>query len=377
MVQDLDTAPSAKRREESMDSSDSGEVLLAISEKGDRSDAVEVTTLSAAGLLERSHLQEWVVAHPTILGSGVMIVTVEYDAWVVAGDSQPYRLDVLGLDSDGRLVVAELKRGVAPDTVEMQVIKYAAMASRFRLESLAAAHASFCSARGTIMTAEQAAEALQAHAETVSDETLADPRVVVIAQGFSPVVISSVVWLAQRGVDISLVRFQPYQHSSGQVFVTFSRLYPLPDIEKSIVAPGTPAAAISTEKLPVVEWTVSDLIALGRVANVTTRTALDLCSERAGDNVSLTAIVDAGGITRDQAKGQLAGLTMVTKRRFARRNWPFSVAWAADGTPQAFYTMSTETAALWQQAAIQLDAEQSDATTPDGVGPLLPPEDKQ
>jgi len=360
-----------------MDSSDSGEVLLAISEKGDRCDAVEVTTLSAAGLLERSHLQEWVVAHPTILGSGVMIVTVEYAAWVVAGDSQPYRLDVLGLDSDGRLVVAELKRGVAPDTVEMQVIKYAAMASRFRLESLAAAHASFCSGRGTMMTAEQAAEALQAHAETVSDETLADPRVVVIAQGFSPVVISSVVWLAQRGVDISLVRFQPYQHSSGQVFVTFSRLYPLPDIEKSIVAPGTPAAAISTEKLPVVEWTVSDLIALGRVANVTTRTALDLCSERAGGNVSLTEIVDAGGITRDQAKGQLAGLTMVTKRRFARRNWPFSVVWAADGTPQAFYTMSTETAALWQQAAVQLDAEQSDATPPDAAGPLLPPEDEQ
>ena len=92
-----------------MDSSDSGEVLLAISDEGDRADAVEVTTLTAAGLLERSHLQEWVVAHPMILGSGVKIVTVEYDAWVVAGDSQSYRLDVLGLDSDGRLVVAELK----------------------------------------------------------------------------------------------------------------------------------------------------------------------------------------------------------------------------------------------------------------------------
>ena len=255
----------------------------------------------------------------------------------------------------------------------MQAIKYAAMASRFRLESLAAAHASFCSARGTIMTAEQAAEALQSHAETVSDETLADPRVCVIAQGFSPVVISSVVWLAQRGVDISLVRFQPYQASSGQVLVTFSRLYPLPDIEKSIVAPGTPTATISTEKLPLVEWTVTDLVALGRVANVTTRTALDLCSERAGGNVSLTEIVDAGGMTRDQAKGQLAGLTMVTKRRFARRNWPFSVAWAADGTPQAFYTMSTETAALWQQAVVQLDAEQSDVTTPEAAAASIPP----
>ena len=152
-----------------MDSTDSGEVLLAISDGGDGSDAVEITTLAAAGIMERAHLQEWVVAHPIILGSGVKIVAVEYDGWVVAGDPQRDRLDVLGLDTDGRLVVVEVKRGIAPDTVEMQVIKYAAMASRFRLESLAVAHAAFCSSRCTSMSVDQAVEALQAHAEMVSD----------------------------------------------------------------------------------------------------------------------------------------------------------------------------------------------------------------
>lgn len=352
-----------------MDSTDSGEVLLAISGDGARSDAVEVTTLAAAGLLERSHLQEWVVAHPIILGTGVKIVTIEYDGWVVAGDPQRYRLDLLGLDVDGRLIVAELKRGIAPDTVEMQVIKYAAMASRFRLETLATAHAAFCTSRGTTMNVDQATEALQAHAETVSDETVADPRLVVIAQGFSPVVISSVIWLAKRGVDVSLVRFQPYQHASGQVFVTFSRLFPLPDIEKSIVAPGTPTSEISTEKLPRVEWTSADLVALGRVANATTRTALDLCAEKPDEYVSLTEVVDAAGVTRPEARGQLAGLTMVTKRRFGRRNWPFTVGWGIDGTQTAFYTMSAITAELWRVAAVQLDLEQSDAADPDAAPP--------
>jgi len=348
-----------------VDSTDSGEVLLAISDGGDGSDAVEITTLAAAGLMERAHLQEWVVAHPIILGSGVKIVAVEYDGWVVAGDPQRDRLDVLGLDTDGRLVVVEVKRGIAPDTVEMQVIKYAAMASRFRLESLAVAHAAFCSSRGTSMSVDQAVEALQAHAEMVSDETLADPRVVVIAQGFSPVVISSVIWLAHRGVDVSLVRFQPYQHAGGQVFVTFSRLFPLPDIEKSIVAPGTPKAEVSTEKLPRVEWTAADLVALGRVANVTTRTILDLCAEKPDKHISLTEIVEAAGVTRPQARGQLAGLTMVTKRRFGRRNWPITMEWAVDGSQQGFYTMSAATAGLWHEAAVQLDVEQSDAAGPD------------
>lgn len=348
-----------------MSTTESGEVLLAISDQGRLASAVGVTTLAEAGLLEREHLQEWVIAHPVILGSGVKIVAVEYDGWVVAGDAQRDRLDVLGLDTDGRLVVVELKRGIAPDTVEMQVIKYAAMASRFRLGSLATAHAAFCTRRGTAMTEDEAAEALLAHAETLSDETLANPRVVVIAQGFSPIVISSVVWLAEHGVDLSLVRFQPYQDTDGRVLVTFSQLYPLPDIEKSIVAPGTPTVEVSTEKLPSVEWTAADLVSLGRIANVTTRTTLDLCAEQPDVPISLTDIIAAAGVTRPVARGQLAGLTIVTKRRFGRKNWPFIVRWAADGTQQAFYSMAASVAALWKEAAVQLDLEQSDAEGPD------------
>jgi len=58
---------------------------------------------------------------------------------------------------------------------------------------------------------------------------------------------------------------------------------------------------------------------------------------------------------------------MVGKRRFGRRNWPFTVKWAVDGSPQAFYTMTEETARRWNEAAIQLDAEQSDATSDQSV----------
>lgn len=339
---------------------DSGEMLLAVAEGGHTADRVPVTSLQVAGLLERTHLQEWVVAHPQILGDGVMITTIEYDAFVVAGGAQKDRLDVLGLDPDGHLIVAELKRGIAPDPVEMQAVKYAAMASRFTLETLAAAHAAFKTRRGTPMTPDEATEALQSHAPTLSDETLSEPRVVVVAQGFSPVVISSVVFLKKRGVDIALVRFQPYQTGDGRVFVTFSRLFPLPELP--LVAPGTPMAEVPTNALPAVEWTTADLIALGHIANLTTRTALDLCAEQPDTAVSLTDIVESAGVSRAGARGQLAGLTMVVKNRFGRRNWPFDFRWAADGTSQAFYAMSVAMAARWREAATQLDAEHSDTS---------------
>jgi hypothetical protein len=60
--------------------------------------------------------------------------------WASKTNVEKDRLDILGLDREGRLVVAELKRDAAPDTVEMQAIRYTAMASRFDLDVLADAH---------------------------------------------------------------------------------------------------------------------------------------------------------------------------------------------------------------------------------------------
>jgi hypothetical protein len=87
--------------------------------------------------------------------------------------------------------------------------------------------------------------------------------------------------------------------------------------------------------LPAIEWSTDDLVALGRVANPKRRAVLDLCSERPESYVSLTEVVEAAGVSRPAARGQLAGLTMVIKSRFKRRNWPFVLRWAAVGAQQA------------------------------------------
>jgi hypothetical protein len=65
---------------------------------------------------------------------------------------------------------------------------------------------------------------------------------------------------------------------------------------------------------------------------------------------------------------------MVMKRRFGRRNWPFTARWAADGTPQARYTMSAATAERGLQASAQLDLEQSESVLepPVEVAPTEP-----
>lgn len=53
---------------------------------GNSATAAVPITLSQAGFHERQHLQEWVVAHPEILGEDVMVVSSEFDEWESRGE---------------------------------------------------------------------------------------------------------------------------------------------------------------------------------------------------------------------------------------------------------------------------------------------------
>ena len=142
--------------------------------------AAAPVNLSEAGLREREHLQEWVVKNPQIVGSDALVITTEFDRWESRSGSERDRLDVLALDSSGHLVVTELKRDQAPDTVALQSIKYAAMASRFDKELLADAYAEFLRKTGQeSLTQAEALEKLEAHTDYQIDaETLRTPRTV-------------------------------------------------------------------------------------------------------------------------------------------------------------------------------------------------------
>ena len=196
-------------------------------------------TFSEAGLRERQDLQEWVLAHPEILGSDIRIVTFEFDRWEhLSGGRQRDRLDVLGLDQSGCLVLAELKRDAAPDTVEMQAIKYAAMASRFTEDKLVAWHADMLSKLENRQVSEQEArEALVDHAGELDVEQLRRPRIVLVAGAFTPSTTASVVWLSEMGLDITLQRVQAYQMGTDDVVVTVSQLFPIPDVEEFTISP--------------------------------------------------------------------------------------------------------------------------------------------
>jgi hypothetical protein len=330
------------------------EVVFAVA--GSTARAAERISLADAGLREREHLQEWVIAHPEIIGPDVMIVTFEFDHWSSATGAQKDRLDVLGLGQDGRIVVAELKRGRAPDTVDMQALKYAAMASRFKPGLLAEYHSRF-TRRDDQQTAKQGplteAEALT-RLETHSDvgllpDKLINPRVVLLAESFPPNVTATAVWLNERGIDLTLMRYQAYRTGPGQIILTVSQLYPVREVADFEIAPHTSAKSPTATDMPEIPWTQDELASLAEVANATTLAIVDLCALSPETWIAASDVYERAGVTTARGSAQLGGFGISVRSRFGRINPPYDRQWAAGDTYEAYYKMGADLAAAWLQ----------------------------
>src|SRR5262245_41649787 len=101
----------------------------------------------------------------------------------------------------------------------MQAINYAAMVSRFSLDTLSEAHALHL---GGSATPAEARQELQEWAADISDDTLGPPRIVLVASDFGPSVTNTALFLFEAGLDIHLRRYQLYETASGERVLSVS-----------------------------------------------------------------------------------------------------------------------------------------------------------
>lgn len=211
--------------------------------------ATEVS-LSAVGMKERQDLQEWVIAHPEVLGDDVLVVTAEFDQWQSESGAVAHeRLDILALDTSGRPVVVELKRDT-DKLIHIQALTYAAMVAAFDEETLAQAHSAFLTKRGSaIVPASEALERLRSHVDgDLSAGLKAGPRIILLAGRHLPQTVTTTVWLTQRGLDIELREVRAYQHGS-QLVVAFEQLYPVAGVDSLLLSPARRATADALQQV--------------------------------------------------------------------------------------------------------------------------------
>ena len=309
------------------------------------------------------HLQEWILAHPRVLGLDVTVIVSEYDRWqTAAGDPVMDRLDILGLDPDGRLVVAELKRGVAPHAIHMQAINYAAMVSRLKPEDIAELYAKTETQHGHETDLDSALTELTTK-KLMTTESIRHPRIVLVASDFPASVTAAVVWLNEQGVDISLIRFRAYQLGQ-QTVVHFSRVFPVPDVEEFTIGRRTEQAS-SVPVEPGAPWDEAGLVRLAEQGNVTTLALLDLCAMENAVPVGVVDVANHAGVTAASVRGQLAGLTMRLKNPkygFSQNAWPVDIEWLPGGV--ASYTMDPTLGRVWRTIRAHDEPDLTDTQAP-------------
>jgi hypothetical protein len=225
-------------------------LMFTVSGADQRCDSMPASRLAQLGILETTHLEKWIVDHPEVLGDGVMIVTTQYDKWSSgSGELARERLDVLGLDSSGQLVVVELKRE-KDSRIHLQAITYAALVAGFSKETLAEAHAEYLNRAAAPATSmAEAWEQLEEHVDGTWDaDLLTVPKIILLAEDFSAQTYTTVDWLSGLTPNLSIEMhtvnaFLLPDGDNQQSCVVFRRLYPPLDPSTRVLTPGLTTTA--------------------------------------------------------------------------------------------------------------------------------------
>ena len=153
------------------------------------------------------HLEEMLIDSPEMLGDDVRLVGRQL---MTAGGP----LDLLGIDSSGKLVIYELKRGLAPREALIQAVDYASWIDSLAYDELAR-RISDHRPSGFERDFDDFDDWYSDQFDEDQVRELRPARIVVVGLGMEPATERMAKWLADKGVNIEVLTFQAFEHLSG------------------------------------------------------------------------------------------------------------------------------------------------------------------
>jgi hypothetical protein len=172
----------------------------------DGQDKAQPLEPSSQGFTE-SELRTLIGCLPELLGEDLFVLNYEFGGFTPSGN----RAGILAVSRQGKKFIVELRQGEA-DATELKALEYAASYSRATVADLADAYATGKVPHGKKVSSEAALAQLKQYLEE-GEHTNGldpDPAIVVFASDFRPEFYTTAMWLKERGVNISCVRFQGY-----------------------------------------------------------------------------------------------------------------------------------------------------------------------
>ena len=174
---------------------------------------------------------------PEVLEDGLLVISEEFGDW----QDSNRRIDLLGLDAGGRLVVVELKRGETGEHMDLQAIRYAAMVANMTFQHLVDTYQTYLEKRAEeeckTVDEDAAKNNIREHlrmAEQDNEAIHTDiPRLILASENFSKELTTCVMWLndswlRSAGQEIKCVRLQPHRNGD-EILIETSVVIPLPE----------------------------------------------------------------------------------------------------------------------------------------------------
>lgn len=188
---------------------------------------LSATRFDAIGIREREDLQRLLRDQIEVIEPDLLIISEEFSEW----DESRRRIDLLAIDASANLVVIELKRTEDGGHMELQAVRYAAMVSTMTFDRAVSVYAAYIARRGLDLDAEASLIDFLGWDEPDEDKFATDVRIILVSADFSRELTTSVMWLAERDIDIRCVRVKPYQRGE-QILLDVQQIIPLPEAEE-------------------------------------------------------------------------------------------------------------------------------------------------
>ncbi|PMJ80678.1 hypothetical protein [Vibrio splendidus] len=189
--------------------------------------ALRATTFAAEGLQERQDLQEALKGCIDAIAPDCLVISEEFSDW----EDSRRRIDLLAIDRNANLVVIELKRDDVGAHMELQALRYAAMISTMTFEKACDYFEQYIEKEGLDIVARQEILDFVDLDEGSLDDFGNDVRIVLASADFGKELTTSVLWLRDKGIDISCVRLAPYSYKDD-VLINAEQIIPVPEVEE-------------------------------------------------------------------------------------------------------------------------------------------------
>jgi len=185
---------------------------------------IERTTFDKHGILERQHLQAMLRDQVEVISPDTLVVAEEFGDW----EGSNRRIDLLGVNKSGHLVVIELKRTEDGGHMELQALRYASMISTLTFSRLVQIYQKYIDSRGLETDAEEGLLSFLGWDEPDEDEFAQEVKIVLASAEFSKELTTTVIWLNDFGLDIRCVRMHPYLDGSN-LLLDVQTVIPVPE----------------------------------------------------------------------------------------------------------------------------------------------------